>query len=79
MLFPCNTPDTQTIGPQIEVVAHKFAPLLVPEETIRGPQMEVVAHIAGDTTATGNDEHPVPSNNVAVLVSDVNTPVYCLT
>jgi hypothetical protein len=30
MLFPCNTPDTQTIGPQMEVIAHMLFPLTIP-------------------------------------------------
>ena len=30
-------------------------------------------------TVPGNEVLPLPSNNVAVLVNELNTPVYCLT
>jgi len=37
---PVTVPDTHTIGPQMEVVAHRFTPLLVPDETTKAEHTE---------------------------------------
>jgi hypothetical protein len=41
---PVKVPDTQTIGPQMEVIAHTLFAVAVPDTHIIGPQMVLAAH-----------------------------------